>query len=60
LTYLGDTHVSSVQKLWEKTGEGRKVKTSFGKQKMVDPRMNFAKMMYIYRPKNTETAEDQI
>jgi hypothetical protein len=45
-----------MESLWEKTG--RNVKSPFGKPKMTDPKMNFAKMMYIYRPENIETAEE--
>ena len=56
LAYVGDMHLNSIEKSWDISG--RKVRTPFGKPKMTDPKMNFAKMMYIYRPENKETAED--
>lgn len=46
--------------------QGRKIRPqkpkslTNNKSKILDPRVHFAKMMYIYRRKNVETAEDQI
>lgn len=56
LTYVGDMHVDPIQRLWDNSG--RKVKTQYGRTKISDSRLNFAKMMYLYRPENKETADE--
>jgi len=76
VSYLGNVHVSPIARIWntrdeaqyrqeistEKEG-GRRIARNRSAQissGTVDDRIQFAKMMYIYRKKNLESAEQQI
>jgi hypothetical protein len=56
ITPLGKTDETHGRKI----RPSKPVKSATNKSKMVDPRVQFAKMMYVYRRKNIETAEEQI
>lgn len=68
LAYIGNIHITPIDKIWnikhdkenekiDSQGSGRKLRgaTTSSKASTLDERVNFAKMMFVYRHKNEET-----